>query len=208
MKISRRMGWILAVCVIWGLFGTAAAQIHNYASVTEQRLLKPEPENWLITRGTYAGWGYSPLEKITTDNVKKLAPVWALSTGVIEGHEAPPLVNNGVMYVSTPQNQVFALEAKTGDVLWRYKRDLPEDLFQLHPTNRGVALYGDKVYLATLDAHVVALDAKTGKVVWDQKVEEYKNGYYMTLAPLAAKGKILVGVSGGELGIRGFVQAL
>ena len=125
-----------------------------------------------------------------------------------EGHQAPPIVNNGVMFVSTPQNQVLALDAKSGELLWRYKRDLPEDLFQLHPTNRGVGLYDDKVYLATLDAHVVALDAKTGKVVWDQTVEDYKKGYYMTLAPLVAKGKIMVGVSGGELGIRGFVQAL
>src|SRR5438128_1573581 len=92
-----------------GLLGIAAAQVQNYAPVTEQRLLKPEPENWLITRGNYAGWGYSPLEKITTDNVKKLAPVWTLSTGVVEGHEAPPLVNNGVMYVSTPQNPTATL---------------------------------------------------------------------------------------------------
>ena len=72
------------------------------------------------------------------------------------------------MFVSTPQNQVLALDAKSGELLWRYKRDLPEDLLQLHPTNRGVGLYEDKVYLATLDAHVVALDARTGKVVWDQ----------------------------------------
>src|SRR5215470_2192561 len=112
------------------------------------------------------------------------------------------------MFVSTPQNQVLALDAKSGELLWRYKRDLPEDLFQLHPTNRGVALYEDKVYLATLDAHVVALDAKTGKAAWDTTVEDYKTGYYMTLAPLIAKGKVMVGVSGGELGIRGFVAAL
>jgi alcohol dehydrogenase (cytochrome c) len=112
------------------------------------------------------------------------------------------------MFVSTPQNQVLALDAKSGELLWRYKRELPEELFQLHPTNRGVGLYEDKVYLATLDAHVVALDAKTGKVVWDQTVEDYKKGYYMTLAPLIAKGKVMVGVSGGELGIRGFVTAL
>jgi alcohol dehydrogenase (cytochrome c) len=180
----------------------------SYAPVTDQRLVNPEPENWLMYRRTYDGWGYSPLEQVTPANAATLVPVWTFSTGVAEGHQAPPIVNNGVMFVSTPQNQVLALDAKSGELLWRYKRDLPEDLFQLHPTNRGVGLYEDKVYLATLDAHVVALDAKTGKVVWDQTVEDYKKGYYMTLAPLVAKGKIIVGVSGGELGIRGFVQAL
>ena len=180
----------------------------SYAPVTDQRLVNPEPENWLMYRRTYDGWGYSPLEQVTPANAATLVPVWTFSTGVTEGHQAPPIVNNGVMFVSTPQNQVLALDAKSGELLWRYKRDLPEDLFQLHPTNRGVGLYEDKVYLATLDAHVVALDAKTGKVVWDQTVEDYKKGYYMTLAPLIVKGKIIVGVSGGELGIRGFVQAL
>ena len=180
----------------------------SYTPVTDQRLVNPEAENWLMYRRTYDGWGYSPLEQITPANAATLVPVWTFSTGVAEGHQAPPIVNNGVMFVSTPQNQVLALDVKSGELLWRYKRDLPEDLFQLHPTNRGVGLYEDKVYLATLDAHVVALDAKTGKVVWDQTVEDYKKGYYMTLAPLVAKGKIIVGVSGGELGIRGFVQAL
>jgi len=186
----------------------ATAAPTSYAPVTDQRLVNPEPENWLMYRRTYDGWGYSPLEQVTPANAATLVPVWTFSTGVTEGHQAPPIVNNGVMFVSTPQNQVLALDAKSGELLWRYKRDLPEDLFQLHPTNRGVGLYEDKVYLATLDAHVVALDARTGKVLWDQAVEDYKKGYYMTLAPLVAKGKVIVGVSGGELGIRGFVQAL
>ena len=87
----------------------------------------------------------------------------SFSTGVNEGHQSPPMVNNGVMFVTTPQQQVIALNAKTGDVLWRYKKELPEELLQLHPTNRGVGLYEDKVYIGTVDAHVVALDAKTGR---------------------------------------------
>ena len=144
----------------------------TYADVTDTRLLNPEPQNWLMYRGNYSGWGYSPLDRITPANVKKLTPVWTLSTGVTEGHQAPPIVNNGVMFVTTPQQQVIALNAKTGDVLWRYKKELPEDLLQLHPTNRGVGLYEDKVYIGTVDAHVVALDAKTGKVVWDKAVDD------------------------------------
>jgi alcohol dehydrogenase (cytochrome c) len=158
-------------------------------------------------RGNYAGWGYSELDEITPRNVAGLAPVWALSTGVREGHQAPPIVNDGIMYFTTPGDQVYAVDAASGDVLWLYRRQLPFDLMQLHPTNRGVALYGDKVYVATMDAALVALDAVSGDVVWESKVEDYHKGYYMTLAPLAAKGKIMVGVSGGELGIRGFVAA-
>jgi alcohol dehydrogenase (cytochrome c) len=129
--------------------------------VTQARLENPEPGNWMLYRRTYDGQGYSPLEQINTSNVKNLTPVWTFSTGVIEGHEAPPIVNNGAMFVTTPMGQVIALNAKTGEEYWRYKRQLPEDLFQLHPTNRGVGLWQDKLYLATTDDHLVALDAKT-----------------------------------------------
>src|SRR5262252_6548165 len=207
--ISTRNRLTAAVVGVIGLLPwiVAAQGIANYSAVTEARLLKPEPQNWLMYRGTYDGWGYSPLDQIKTTNVKKLMPVWSFSTGVLEGHQAPPIVNNGVMFVTTPQNQILALNAKTGDLLWRYKKELPEDLLQLHPTNRGVGLYEDRVYLATVDAHLVALDAKTGKVAWDVAVEDYKKGYYFTLAPLVAKGKVMVGTSGGELGVRGFVAA-
>ena len=106
----------------------------------------PEPENWLMTRGNYAGWSYSPLAQINTSNVKNLVPVWSVSTGVNSGHEAPPIVNNGVMFVATPYSQVLALDAATGDMLWRYKRKLPEGFAALHNTSRGVGLYGDKVF--------------------------------------------------------------
>ena len=176
--------------------------------VTEARLKSPEPENWLMYRGNYASWGYSPLDQIRRENVSRLAPLWTFSTGVGEGHQSPPIVNDGILYLTTPWHQVLALDARTGDLLWRYERDLPDDLKSLHPANRGVALYLDKVYLATLDAFVVALDAGSGDLVWEKPVEDYKRGYYMTLAPLVAKGNVMIGVSGGELGVRGFVQAL
>jgi len=206
VKTSRTLLALAAVLGLLMLPGMAVAQ-GSYSPVTEQRLVKPEPENWLQIRGNYQGWGYSPLGQITPGNVKKLTPVWAFSTGVDSGHEAPPIVNNGVMFVVTPYAQVIALEAKTGKFLWRYKRELPEDFKALHNTSRGIALYDDKVYLASLDCFLVALDARTGKVAWEKKVEDYHTGYYMTLAPLIAKGKVMVGVSGGEFGVRGFVQA-
>jgi alcohol dehydrogenase (cytochrome c) len=185
------------------------AQPHGaYSPVTDARLQNPEPGNWLTYRRTYNGWGYSPLDQITPENVKRLTPAWTFSTGALEGHQAPPIVNDGRMFVTTPQNQVLALDAVTGDLLWRYRHELPEDLQQLHPTNRGVALYGDKVYFGAVDAHVVALDAASGELLWDRAVGDYALGYYITMAPLAVNGKVMVGVSGGELGIRGFVAAL
>ena len=197
----------LVIGMIGALPIAAGAQINSYSAVTDARLQNPERENWLMYRGNYAGWGYSPLDKINTGNVARLVPAWTFGTGVAEGHQSPPMVNNGIMFVSTPQNQVIALDARNGDVLWQYKKALPEDLLQLHPTNRGVALYEDKVYLATVDAHLVALDARTGKVIWDKVVDDYKKGYYCTLAPLVTNGKVMVGTSGGELAIRGFIQA-
>ncbi len=202
-----------AVCCAMASMAQAQAQAQApapqrpYPTVTDARLASPEPANWLMYRGNYSGWGYSPLAQINDGNVGKLSLAWAYTTGVSEGHQAPPIVNGGYMYVSTPGSQLIALDAKTGNEIWRYKGQIPAEQLQLHPTNRGVALYGDRVYLATVDCNLIALDAKTGKQVWTSKVCEWKNGYYMTLAPLAAKGKIMVGSSGGETGVRGFVAA-
>ena len=188
--------------------GAGAQTARSYSAVTDARLESPEARNWLMYLRQYDSWSYSPLERINTRNVADLVPVWTMSTGTAEGHQAPPIVNDGVMFITTPFNQVIAIDAKTGDLLWRYRHPMPPDIRMGHPTNRGVALYGDKVYTATSDARVVALDARTGRVVWTKAVENYNNGYYMTLAPLAARGRIMVGVSGGERGIRGFVVAL
>ena len=180
----------------------------DYSLVTDDRLNDPEPENWLMYRGTYDSHGFSPLDQINSRNVKKLKPLWTLSTGMREGHQSPPIVNDGYLFITTPHNHVMAVNAVTGDLIWRYVRELPEDQVQMHPTNRGVALYDDLVLMATADCYVVALDAKSGEVVWETLIEDYESGYYMTLAPLVASGKVMVGVSGGEFGIRGFVEAL
>jgi alcohol dehydrogenase (cytochrome c) len=181
--------------------------LQNYSVVTADRLRKPEDGNWLMFRRSYDGFGFSPLDKITPDNVARLVPVWSFATGQTEGHQAPPVVNNGVMFVATPGNQVIAVEARSGNILWRYKRPIPEDMQLAHPTSRGVALFGDKVFFAAADAVLVALDARTGKEVWTAKVEDYQKGYYMSLAPLVADGKVMVGSSGGEFGVRGFLSA-
>jgi alcohol dehydrogenase (cytochrome c) len=183
------------------------AILQSYKPLTADRLKKPEDGDWLMARRTYDGWGYSPLEQISRGNVTRLRPVWSFSTGVTNGHQAPPIVNNGVMFVATPGNQVIALDAKTGDLLWRYRRPLPEDVILLHATSRGVALHSNKVLFAAGEAVLVAIDAKTGKEIWATKVAENKDGYYMSLSPLVVGDRVMVGTSGGELGVRGFVAA-
>jgi alcohol dehydrogenase (cytochrome c) len=202
-----RMG--LAAALLCSVFGTGAfaGEIDNYSVVTQQRLENPEVGNWLLYRRTYDGHGFSPLSQINTGNVSELTPVWTYSTGVVEGHEAPPMVNNGVMFVTTPQNQVLALDATTGDLIWQYVPKLPADLFQLHPTNRGVAFWGDKLYMATVDSRLIALYAKTGKVAWISQIGDYHSGQYSTLEPLVVNGKVMVGTSGGEFGVRAFIAA-
>lgn len=188
----------------------APPAITNYSAVTDARLLNPEPENWLMYKGNYSLWGYSPLDQINTDNVTELVPVWTYSTGQTASHEAPPIVNNGIMFATGAYNTLFVFNAATGDLLWSYARDLPQDVYPelcCDVNNRGVALYGNNVYMATLDAHLLAFDATTGKILWDTTVADYTKGYTMTLAPLIVKGKVVVGVAGGEYGIRGFIQA-
>jgi len=201
------------ICAFFAAFlvtinSSAQAPFTDYNPITDERLQNPEDQNWLSYRGNLSGWGYSPLDQINDGNVSELQPVWTFSTGVIGGHESPPIVNDGIMFVTTPQNLVYAMNAATGDMVWRYQHDLPNDLIAPHRTNRGVALYGDKVYTATLDARVVALDASTGEKIWDTSVQDNSFGYYITMAPLAVDGKIMVGSSGGERGVRGFVVAL
>src|SRR4029077_17001666 len=128
--------------------GPLPEALAKYTPVTAERLKSPEGGNWLLFPRTHSGWGYSPVSQITPANVGNLQLVWSFATGQVEGHQAPPIVNNGVMFVATPGNQVLAIAAKTGNVLWRYKRPLREDLTNLHPTSRGVGLYGDKLFFA------------------------------------------------------------
>jgi alcohol dehydrogenase (cytochrome c) len=183
------------------------AVLRNYQPVTDERLRKPDAENWLMNRRTYDGWGYSPLEQITPANVARLRPVWVFSSNDLKPHESAPLVNNGVMFVTTPTDQVIAIDVRSGNLLWRYRRIRPSGSIIPNDTNRGVALYGDKVYFAAAEAVLVALNAKTGKEVWTTTVADNKAAYYITMAPLVADGKVMVGASGGENGIRGFIAA-
>jgi len=201
----RLPGIVYCGIVLAGLAAAQSTPLREYKTVTAERLTKPDDGDWTMIRRTYDGWGYSPLTQITPDNVQRLQPAWIFATGVNSGHEAAPLVNNGVMFVATPASQVLAIDASTGNLLWRYRRQLPAGAIVPHQTSRGVALYGDKVFFAAGDATLVAIDAKTGKEAWTKSVADNQTGYYMTLAPLVAGGTVMVGASGGELGIRGFV---
>jgi alcohol dehydrogenase (cytochrome c) len=204
MRISR----VASAGIVFAVLAVAqSTALRDYKTVTAERLTKPDDGDWTMIRRTYDGWGYSPLTQITPDNVQRLQPAWVFATGVNSGHEAAPLVNNGVMFVATPGSQVLAIDASTGNLLWRYRRQLPAGAILPHQTSRGVALYGDKVFFAAGDATLVAIDAKTGKEAWAKSVADNQTGYYMTLAPLVAGGTVMVGASGGELGIRGFVAA-
>jgi alcohol dehydrogenase (cytochrome c) len=181
--------------------------LQHYTPVTAERLKNPGDGDWLMARRTYDGWGYSPLTQITPANVKRLQPVWVMSTGMNNGHQAPPIVNNGVMFVATSYNQVMAIDAKTGDLLWRYNSPSPADARVGKPVSRGVSLYGDKVFFALGEAAFVALNARTGKEVWRTTIDDNKAGFYSTGVPLVADGKLIVGNSGGDGPTRGFVAA-
>jgi alcohol dehydrogenase (cytochrome c) len=183
------------------------AILKNYQPVTAERLLKPEDGNWLMVRRTYDGWGYSPLDQITPANVARLRPLWGSTTGEGRAHEGAPVINNGVVFITTPYNQVIAFDGTTGTILWRYRRPRPQGAAVPHEVNRGVALYGDKVYFCGGEGVLVALNAKTGTEVWSAVFADNESGYYSTLAPLVAGGKVMVGASGGEYGVRGFVAA-
>ncbi len=167
-----------------------------------------EPHNWLTYSGNYSAHRHSPLTQIDRANAADLKVLWTYQIDTLHKFEVTPLVVDGVMYISEPPSDVAALDARTGRPLWRYKRKLPNDIpVCCGEVNRGVAVLGDSVYIGTLDAHLVALDAKSGLVRWDVEVFDYKAAVSVTVAPLAVKDKIVVGMAGGEYGVRGFLDA-
>lgn len=183
----------------------AAAQV----SYDRIRKAASEPGSWLTYSGNYEAHRFSPLSQLTPANVAGLQPLWLYQVRNRGQVETTPLVFDGVMYVTEPPTVVTALDLKTGRPLWTWERTLPKDLQTIGfgRVNRGVAALGDMVYVGTLDAHLVALDARSGAVRWDAEVADHKSGHCITVAPLAIDGKIIVGISGGEAGIRGFIDA-
>jgi PQQ-dependent dehydrogenase (methanol/ethanol family) len=164
--------------------------------------------NFLHTNGNYHQTRYYPARQINTENVKKLRPAWIFQTEVVDSLETSPIVVNGIMYVTTSFNHVYALNARTGEQIWHHKHNMgPVTTYCCGPNNRGVAVHGDKVFMGTLDAKLVALDAKTGKQIWETQIAEPELGYSETMAPTVVDNMVLIGTNGGEYGIRGFVKA-
>jgi len=192
------------------LLGFCLAGVSASGQVTPERLLEAakEPQNWLMYSGDYAGRRYSSLDQINTKSAASLVPKWAYQTTAGGKFETTSLVVDGVLYATGADDRAFALDARSGRPIWQYQRSLPPDIRPCcGRVNRGLAILGDKVFLGTLDAHVLALDTKTGNVVWDVGTSDYSKGYSITLAPLVINHLVLIGVSGGEYGIRGFIDA-
>ena len=184
--------------------------LNAQAPVTYDRLSNAakEPQNYLIYGGDYFSSRFSPLTQITPANAKNLSLSWVYQSAVSGSWESTPLVVDGIMYVTQRPNDVVALDAATGRVFWiyHYNND-PKVTVCCGANNRGLAIMGDTLYMGTLDAHLVAIDTKSGHALWKSDVADSKAGYSLTMAPLAVKDEIIVGVGGGEYGIRGFIAA-
>jgi alcohol dehydrogenase (cytochrome c) len=192
---------VMAATAHVGAQGVTDAMIANDATT---------PDNVLSWGLGTQGQRHSPLTNVNAKNIKKLVPVWSMSFGGEKqrGQESQPLVNKGKMFVTASYSRIFALDSKTGKKLWKYEHRLPEGIMPCCDViNRGAALYDNLVIFGTLDAQLVALDQDTGKVVWREKIDDYSAGYSYTAAPLIAEGLLMTGVSGGEFGVVGRVEA-
>ena len=165
-------------------------------------------KNWLHPNGSYEQTRFYPADAINTTNVAQLRPAFVFQTEVVESMETAPIVVNGVMFLTTAFNHVYAVNAATGEQYWHYKHSMgPVTTFCCGPNNKGVAISGDKLFMGTLDSKLVALDTKTGKRLWETQIADPEKGYSETMAPTVVDNKVLIGTNGGEYGIRGFLRA-
>ena len=202
-RIANGVGLIALIVVAFS--GVSVAQ-----NVVTQDLVDglKDPTKWLSYSGDYSGKRHSPLDQLTPDNVDGLRAEWTFQTGVLGKFEATPIILDGIIYISGADNNAWAIDARTGRTIWRYRRDLPSGLSVCcGRVNRGFAISGDKLLMVTLDVHLLALDMKTGSVVYDVEIDDYQLGYSGTVAPLVVNDKVIVGVSGAEFGVRGFIDA-
>src|SRR5215469_2320494 len=176
------------------------------AQVTRDRLLHAaqEPQNWLTYGGAYSSQRYSKLDQITSANVRNLELKWVFQSRSLDVFESNPLVVDGMMYTTQGQD-VVALDAATGHILWTYRYFADDSKRCCGKFTRGLAILNETLYFAAVDAHLIALDAKTGTVKWNTTVANARSGYSMTLAPLVVHDKVIVGTAGGEYGIRGLI---
>jgi len=224
MKFSMIRLSLLAAAVATGSIGaglaaeteggatmtSAAIPSSKVVGVTQAQLDASEGDknNWIHSNMAYTNSRYYPADQIHTGNVSKLKPAFVFQTEVRESNETSPLVINGVMFLTTSFNHVYAIDAATGQEFWHYKHKMgPVTTYCCGPNNRGVAIWRDWLFMGTLDSKLVALDTKNGKVLWTADIADPDKGYSETMAPVAVDGKVLIGTNGGEYGIRGFVKA-
>lgn len=214
-RLVAAFGLSLLAAAAWpqeiqGQRSAAPTAILKAPNVSQQQLNQADRQdaNWLHTNGGYSQLRYYPGSQINTSNVRRLRPVFLFQTEVKESMETAPIVVDGVMYMTTAFNHVYALDATTGRQFWHYKHNMgPITTFCCGPNNRGVAIEGGRLFMGTLDAKLVALDAQTGKLLWETQIADPEKGYSETMAPTVVDGKVLIGTNGGEYGIRGFVKA-
>ena len=211
MRVASRLA-ALALLAIIGAGAAGAESQHGQAWVTAARLTHPEaePQNWLAAGHDYGDTRFSPLDAINDRNIERLHLAWFYDLDTDRGQEATPVVIDGVMYTTTAWSKVKALDASTGRLLWKFDPKVPgRKAFYAccDVVNRGVAVWGGRVYVATLDGRLIALDARTGKPVWSVLTVDSKLPYTITGAPLAAHGRIIIGNAGSEYGVRGYVSA-
>jgi alcohol dehydrogenase (cytochrome c) len=207
---SMSPGKVFAQAEIQGGASVTGAEVPKPISVSQGRLdaAANDRASVLHSNLNYEQTRYYAGTQINTKNVAKLKPAFIFQTAVLESMETAPIVVNGIMYVTTSYDHVYALDAVTGKEFWHYKHKMGAvSTYCCGPNNRGVAILDDKLYMGTLDARLISLDAKTGKLLWSVEVGSPDDGYSETMAPVAVDGKILIGVNGGEYGIRGFVKA-
>ena len=182
-----------------------------FAQVPYQRIVgaNGNPSDWVTYSGNYQAQRFSQLDQINRTNVAQIKPSWVYqmrNAGIVE---TSPIIADGIMYITEPPSTATALDLHTGRPLWTYTPNIPSDVIIIGSpaVNRGVAILDNTVFYGTVNCHLIALDSKSGIVRWDIVVDDNKKGYYITAAPLAIDGKIIIGVSGAEAGIRGFVDA-
>lgn len=220
--VSRARQWEIVVGVLLLLFvglflsfkaqaGTSSAPMRNAPQMVTDDVLRNADSysaDWLMWSKNYRGHRFSPLNQINRQNVKQLVPKWCFSLGTHGAQQCTPIVHNGVMYVTSAQGKIFAVDAETGEMKWEFDSKLPDDATKYGPdANRGAAIYRDRIYWNNIICTLFCLDAKTGEVIWKVTPEYYRLGYSKTFAPLIVKGMVVTGIGGGEYGIRGYVEA-
>ncbi len=195
---------------VTGQTAATGSPVPKNISVSQAKLdaASKDGSNFLHSNGSYEQTRYYPANQINADNVAKLKPAFIFQTEVLESMETAPIVVDGIMYLTTSYNHVYAIDAATGKEFWHYKhKQGPVTTYCCGPNNRGVAILDGQLFMGTLDAKLVSLDAKTGKVLWATQIADPELGYSETMAPVAVNGKVLIGTNGGEYGVRGFVKA-